>query len=113
MLLDRKVIKREGDQTTLIESHFDSTNILKTNYIPEKNYMFIFFNKLVYSFSGISPELYEKFEQAESQGKFFINEIKKKPKVYNYVREYKLMEFEKKDINDIIKSLKDSLNEEI
>ena len=106
MLLDRKEIqKNNGD--LIIEGYYDSSNILKTAYIPNKEFMFIFFqNKLVYSYSNISKELYEKFENADSQGKFFISEIKKKPKLYNYLKEYTLYEFEKQDIINTIESLK-------
>ena len=107
MLLDRKEIKRENDKTTLIEALYDSSNILKTNYIPEKNYLFIFFkNKLVYSYSNVTRDLYENFERAESQGVFFRNEIRKKPQEYNYLKEYKLYDFEKQDIMELIESLK-------
>lgn len=114
MLLDRKEVKREQDKTTLIEAYYDSTNILKSNYIPERNFLFIFFeNKQVYSYSNINQELYDKFEQAKSQGKFFISEIKKKPMVYNYMREYKLYDFEKQDISIIIENLKTSQNDKI
>jgi hypothetical protein len=107
MLLERKEHKKDGDQITLIEAFYDSTNILKTNYIPERNLLFIFFKGgSVYSYSNIDRELYEKFENCESQGKFFIAEIKKKPQVYNYLKEYKMYEFEKQDINEIIENLK-------
>jgi len=107
MLLERKEYKRETNKTTLIEAFYDSSNIVKTNYIPEQNFMFIFFKGgSVYSYSNIDRELYEKFENCESQGKFFIAEIKKKPQIYNYLKEYKLYEFEKQDISDIIENLK-------
>jgi KTSC domain len=107
MLLDRKEITFSGSTDTIIEGYYDSSNILKTSYIPNKEFMFIFFqNKLVYSYSNITMDLYEKFEKADSQGKFFITEIKKKPREYNYLREYKLYEFEKQDIISIIESLK-------
>lgn len=112
MLLDRKEIQKEGSDL-IIEGYYDSSNILKTSYIPSKEFMFIFFqNKLVYSYSNITKELYEAFENADSQGKFFINEIKKKPKLYRYLREYKLYEFEKQDIITIIESLKSGKSEE-
>ena len=108
MLLERKEAIRESDGLTIVESYFDSSNIAKVNYIPVKNYMFIFFNNgLVYSYSNITEELYKKFEDSESQGKFFITEIKKKPKEFKYLREFKLYEFEKQDIAEIIKTLKE------
>lgn len=111
MLLERKEIKREGDDITTIEAYFDSSNIAKTQYIPERSYLFIFFNNgLVYSYSNIDRVLYNNFEMAESQGVFFRNEIRKKPKVYNYLREFKLYEFEKQDIKQIIEGLKSASN---
>ncbi len=102
MILERKEIKKEnGDM--IIEGYYDSSNIIKTTYLPSQNHMFIFFqNKLVYSYTDINEELYRNFENAESQGKFFIAEIKKKPLIYRYLREYKLYEFEKQDIINII-----------
>lgn len=113
MLLERKEIKREGEDITTIEAYYDSSNIAKTQYVPERSYMFIFFNNgLVYSYSNIDRELYNKFEMAESQGVFFRNEIRKKPKVYNYLREFKLYEFEKQDIRHIIEGLKTGSNEQ-
>jgi len=112
MLLDRKEIKRERDNMTLIEAFFDSSNISKSNYYPDKKFMFIFFNNgLVYSYSNITEELYNNFENAESQGKFFITEIKKKPTIYRYLREYKLYDFEKQDIVQIIENLKTGKND--
>lgn len=108
MLLERKEIKRETDKITIIESIYDSSNIVKTNYIPERNHMFIFFkNKLVYSYSNIDRGLYDNFERAESQGVFFRNEIRSNPKSYNFIREYKLYDFE---IQDIIKQIGDLKN---
>lgn len=113
MLLNRKEAKREADGMLVIESYFDSSNIAKVNYIPEKRFMFIFFNNgLVYSYSNITEELYKNFEDAESQGKFFITEIKKKPNQYKYLREFKLYEFEKQDIKQIIDELKSAKNGE-
>src|SRR5688572_819548 len=107
MLLERREAKREADGMIVIESYFDSSNIAKVNFIPEKQFMFIFFsNGLVYSYSNITEELYKKFEDAESQGKFFIAEIKKNTKQYKYLREFKLYEFEKQDIKQIIDDLK-------
>ncbi len=113
MLLERKEAKREKDGLRIIESYFDSTNIAKVNYLPERNYMFIFFNNgLVYSYSNITEELYKKFEDADSQGKFFISEIKKKKNLYKYMREYKLYEFERQDIAQIVETLKSGKNDE-
>lgn len=112
MLLERKEAKRERDGLMVVESYFDSSNIAKVNYIPEKHFMFIFFNNgLVYSYSNITEELYRNFEAAESQGKFFISEIKKKTNQYRYVREFKLYEFERQDIMQIIETLKEGKND--
>jgi hypothetical protein len=113
MLLERKEAKRERDGLLVIESYFDSTNIAKVNFIPDQRYMFIFFNNgLVYSYSNITEELYRNFEAAESQGKFFISEIKKKPNLYRHVREFKLYEFERQDIMQIIETLKEGKNQD-
>lgn len=113
MLLERKEATRERDGLMVVESYFDSTNIAKVNYIPARQFMFIFFNNgLVYSYSNITEELYANFERADSQGKFFIAEIKKKPNIYRYIREYKLYEFEKQDIMHIIETLKSAKNDE-
>lgn len=112
MLLERKEIKKENDDI-IIEGYYDSSNILKTTYLPSKEYLFIYFqNKLVYSYSNITKELYDNFEKSESQGVFFRSEIRKNPKKYNYLREYKLYDFEKQDIINIILESKSTKNDQ-
>lgn len=106
MILERKETKKDNGDI-VIEGYYDSSNIIKTMYVPSQSHLFIFFkNKHVYSYSGIDKELFENFEKAESQGKFFVSEIRNKSKEYNYFREYKLYDFEQQDIMDIIEQLK-------
>ncbi len=106
MLLNKKESNKEAPKEHLIEAHFDSSNIRKTIYFPYKQLLFIYFHNLVYSYRGVTMELYLKFENAESQGKYFITEIKKNPKEYLHFREFKLQEFEKEELMTLIESFK-------
>ncbi len=104
MLLNKKETNKDDPKEHLIESYFDSSNVKKTLYIPYKQLLFIFFHNLVYSYRGVTMDLYLQFEKAESQGKYFISEIKKKPKEYLHFREFKLQEFEKQELKSLIES---------
>lgn len=104
MLLNKKETNKDDLKEHLIESFFDSSNIRKTIFIPYKQLLFIYFHNSVYSYRGVTMEQYEKFENSESQGKYFINEIKKKPKEYLHFKEFKLQDFEKEELTSLIES---------
>jgi hypothetical protein len=118
MLIERKAIEIRNEDGSLnenesyFEGYFDSSNIIKTIYIPTMNYLYIIFkNGLVYSYVNITKELYGTFEKAESQGKFFRSEMRTNPQ-YKYFREFKLKEFERMDILNLIEEMKNLQNED-
>ena len=93
MLIKTKTKGAENDQ--YIEAIYESSNILMSTYFPLKNKLFIHFNKgQTYSYTNINEEIYKKFENAESQGKFFIEEIKKNPNKFPFSKEYTLTKSE-------------------
>jgi hypothetical protein len=111
MLLERKELKDSETSEIFVEAYFDSTNLIKTIYLPSKKTLFIIFKKgVVYSYSNVDSELYVGLENADSQGNYFAQNIKKNPNCL-YYKEYKLYEFEKKEIFALIEERKQLLNE--
>lgn len=112
MLLERKELKDQETSEIFVEGYFDSSNIIKSIYLPDKKTLFIIFKKgVVYSYSNVDAELYLGFENADSQGVYFSKSIAKNPKCI-YYREYKLYEFEKKEIFALIEERKQLLEEQ-
>ena len=111
MLLERKELTDQDTSETIIEGYFDSSNIIKSIYLPEKKTLFVIFKKgIVYSYSNVDAELYVGFENADSQGSYFSRSIIKNPKCLCY-KEYKLYDFEKKEIFALIEERKQLLAE--
>jgi len=111
MLLERKELKDEETQELYVEALFDSSNIMKSVYYPTRNMLFIFFKKgVVYSYFNVENEMYVGFENSDSQGVYFSRNIQKNP-VCAYYREYKLYEFERKDMLALIEEQKQILAE--
>lgn len=107
MLLERIEHKDKDGSEGFIECIYDSSNILRSTYFPKEKRMYVSFNKgIVYSYGNISKTLYEDFEKADSQGKFFIEQIKKKPEEYPYRKEFTLYPTEIKIINEKKEQLK-------
>lgn len=106
MLVERKVILNEDKSIGYIEAIFDSDNILKITYFPKFERLYIAFKRgHTYSYSNISNELYEEFENADSQGMFFhenINNNKKHP----YRKEFTLYPYEVNEAKKIIEEHK-------
>lgn len=112
MLLERKEITDSETSEMIIEALYDSSNIVKSMYLPAKKTLFIIFKKgIVYSYSNVDNELYVGFEVSESQGVYFSKNISKNPVCF-YYKEYKLYDFEKKDILKLIEERKQILKEE-
>lgn len=102
MLIHKEVKGEVGDQ--YIEAIFESSNILMSTYFPNKNKLYIHFNRGgTYSYTNVNEDVYTAFENAESQGKYFLREIKKNPNKYQYAKEYTLTEGEINHANQIIK----------
>lgn len=108
MLIQRKEHQDEDGSLGYIESIFESSNILKTTYFPKRERLYLSFNKgMTYSYGNVSKDTYEKFENAESQGKFFVNEIKKHPEKFPYRKEFTLYPSEIEGYNNIIQEHKE------
>ena len=75
------IIKKEIIDSN-IRCLITSTNILESNYNASTGDLLITFNSgRVYKYKNIIPEVYNKFETAESHGKFFHGFLKSLPAV--------------------------------
>lgn len=102
MLIEKKEIK-EVEGMSYIEAVFDSTNILKTTYFPQEERLYISFGRgQTYSYGRINEEVYERFEKAGSQGKFFVDEIKNNTEKHPFRKEFSLYPREIEEIRKII-----------
>ena len=111
MLLERKELKDSESDELYVEALYDSSNIMKSIFLPEKKMLFIIFRKgVVYSYRNVDNEIYVGFENSDSQGVYFSKNIAKNP-LCTYYREYKLYEFEKKDMLKLIDEQKQLLEE--
>lgn len=103
MIVQKKTHKDEDDSIGYIECIFDSSNILMSTYFPTTEILYISFNRGgVYSYGNVDQKLYDQFESSDSQGKFFVKEIKGGD--HPFRKEFKLFESE-------ITAAKDVLNE--
>lgn len=106
MLIERKEFQEEDGTLGYVESVFNSGNILKTTYFPINQRLYIAFSRgNTYSYAHISPELYQEFEDADSQGKFFHKEINNKIK-YSARKEFTLYPNEVLDLKQIVEDNK-------
>jgi len=112
MLIERKEVLNEDGSIGYVEAIFDSDNILKVTYFPARNLLYIAFNRgHTYSYGNVSPELYEEFEEAESQGKFFHQRLNNKSK-YPCRKEFTLYPYEVNDAKKIISEHKKEEDDE-
>lgn len=75
------IIKEEIKGTKII-NEIKSSNIKRTEYDTETKKLVVEFNNgFKYEYVEVPHQTYTKFRAAESQGKFFVNEISK---VYKY-----------------------------
>lgn len=85
----------------ITECVYNSSNIIKSIYNRQTQTLYLFFHKgSGYSYKPVPNELYEQFENATSQGKFFIQHIKKNPAI-TYKSEFKLYDYEINEINGL------------
>lgn len=104
MLIERKEVLNEDKSIGYIEAVFNSDNVLKTTYFPKAERLYIAFSRgHTYSYSNVSKELYNEFEAASSQGKFFHSKINNKLK-YPVRKEFTLYPSEIKDLKEIVKN---------
>jgi hypothetical protein len=112
MLLERKDYIEEDGSIGYIESVFNSGNVLKTTYFPKSNLLYIAFSRGdTYSYSNVTQEIYDEFEQADSQGKFFFKRINKKD-VHPYRREFSLYPNEVKELREVVKKRLDEMEDD-
>jgi hypothetical protein len=72
-------VKKETIEGTKIINEIDSTTIIKSTYDTESKEMMVEFkNGTKYQYQEVPHSIYTKFRMAESQGKFFSNDIAKK-----------------------------------
>jgi hypothetical protein len=71
------LIKKVTEKKDVIESYYNSSNILKSVYhIDTKDLDVVFKRGAVYRYVDIPLKLFEQFERDQSQGKFLNKRIK-------------------------------------
>lgn len=117
MLVEEKKFQDENGVIGYYEAVYDSSNILKTTYFPIQKKLYISFNRGgVYSYTNVDEELYEEFKNAESQGKFFAQTIKKQPQKYPYRKEFTLYPEEVNELKEVVEAYHEKVeddNEEV
>jgi len=106
MLIERKEILNEDKSIGYIECIYESGNILHTIYFPKDARLYIAFNRgHMYSYANITEDVYNNFENAESQGKYFHKYIRNKDE-YPTRREYTLYPREVEELKQIVENNK-------
>lgn len=102
MLVERKEFTENDGSVGYIECVYKSDNILKTTYFPGIQRLYIAFSRgHTYSYGNVSPEFYEEFENADSQGVFFHKKINNN-KAHPYRKEFTLYPAEVVDLKQIV-----------
>ena len=97
MIAERNEYLNEDQTIGYVEAIYASGNVLKTTYFPKTKRLFIAFSRgHTYSYNNIDEETYNQFEKAESQGKYFMEKLKK-PDKYPTRKEFTLYPSEVKD----------------
>lgn len=105
MLVERKEFSNDDGSIGYIESVFNSDNVLKTTYFPNTNRLYISFCRgQTYSYGNVDLEIYNEFEKAESQGKFFHKKLNNSS--YPFRKEFTLYPNEVKDLKQIVENNK-------
>lgn len=112
MVLKRVVQLDNNGVEDIIEAIYDSSNLLKTTYLPKQQILYIYFKKgIVYSYYNVDMVVYTELETAESQG-IYHNKFLKSNNKFPYSKEFKMLNFEIQNINEEIQeALKNKLNE--
>lgn len=106
MIVEKNTYNDPDGSLGWIECIFDSSNILISTYFPKTQTLYIAFNRGgVYMYGNVDMEVYQKFETSDSQGKFFVSEIKNNPN-FPYQKSYKLFESEIERAKEVIKEWK-------
>ena len=73
------LIKKVTDKENIIESYYNSSNILKSIYhVDTKDLDIVFKRGAVYRYVDVTLKLFEQFEREQSQGKFLNKRIRNK-----------------------------------
>jgi len=111
MLVEHKQILDKDGSVGYIEAIFNSDNVLKTTYFPGNQRLYIAFSRgHTYSYGNISKELYEEFEDAQSQGKFFHSKINNKLQ-YPVRKEFNLYPTEVQELKQIVEDNKEPIED--
>jgi len=106
MLVEHKQILNKDGSVGYIEAVFNSDNVLKTTYFPESQRLYIAFSRgHTYSYGNVSEELYDEFEDALSQGKFFHQKINNN-KAHPARKEFTLYPTEVQELKQIVEDNK-------
>ena len=104
MLVERKEVLNEDGILGYVESIFKSANILKTVYFVDTEKLYITFSRgNTYLYTEFGKDFYKRFEDAESNGKFFHQHIKNK---VPYYKEYTYYPHEVQELKEIIENFK-------
>ncbi len=107
MIVQKKINKEEDQTVGYIECIFESSNILMTTYFPKTELLYVSFNRGgVYSYGNVNEEKYNQFETSDSQGKFFVKEIKGGD--HPFRKEFKLFDSEVKEAKNILNEWKEN-----
>ena len=110
MLVERKEILNEDGSLGYVETIFKSSNILKTVYFADTEKLYITFSRgNTYLYTNFGLGLYERFEEAESNGKFFHKHINGKVPVY---KEYDYYPHEVQELKEIVENFNPEENGE-
>lgn len=102
MLVERNEILNEDGSLGYIESIFKSANILKTVYFKDTEKLYITFSRgNTYLYTKVNFDFYKRFEDAESNGKFFHKNIRGK---IDYFKEFKYYPSEVDTLKQLIES---------
>ena len=102
MLVKRDEVLNEDGSLGYVETVFKSSNILKTVYFADTEKLYITFSRgNTYLYTDFSLDLYQRFEDAESNGKFFHQHIKGKVPFY---KEYDYYPHEVQQLKEIIEN---------
>ena len=104
MLVNREEVLNEDGSLGYVESIFQSANILKTVYFADTEKLYITFSRgTTYLYTGVDMEFYKRFEDAESNGKFFHQHIKGKMPFY---KEFTYYPSEVQELKELIETHK-------
>ena len=110
MIAERNEYVNEDQTIGYVEAIYASGNVLKTTYFPKSMRLFIAFNRgHTYSYNNVTEEIYNEFEKAESQGKYFAEKLNK-PDKFQTRKEFTLYPSEVKESKLKIVEAKNKLN---